>query len=431
MQLLKKTMIEELNNQIISVRELNLSYEEVIKTKENCLQTSLSSINELLQYMTKQDYVREMILNVNQQAQMVEDVASSSEELAASIVDITSYVQESNLTINGAITDTSQSLSIVNDTFNQIERNINETAAIKEIMNEVSDETQKINDLVSVIKGVADQTNLLALNASIEAARAGEHGKGFAVVAGEIKKLAESTKKQVNYINDIVGGLNRKIDRAAEEIDRVVSTFNRSKTEIDQATSSIREIYSAMGMVNDSFGSITSSVEEQSATTQEMSAHLQVINEKSLKLREEAVRTGEAFFAISQKVDEIRIKAFQCAKEIDTNTMIELSITDHLMWKWRVYNMLLGNIKLDDTTVGDHHGCRLGKWIATLNQSNTNIKRILDQMEKPHCNIHRLAKEAIIDYNNGNDQKSELYLNEIEQNSNLVIKYLNDLRDVI
>lgn len=44
---------------------------------------------------------------------------------------------------------------------------------------ELLDISNKINEIIDIVKSIAEQTNLLALNAAIESARAGNLAKAF------------------------------------------------------------------------------------------------------------------------------------------------------------------------------------------------------------------------------------------------------------
>ncbi|MNC04525.1 Methyl-accepting chemotaxis protein McpA [compost metagenome] len=77
-------------------------------------------------------------------------------------------------------------------------------------MQEFSQRSLDINEMLEGIMQISRQTNLLALNASIEAARAGEHGRGFAVVAGEVRKLAENSGKTADSISDVIASLQQQ-----------------------------------------------------------------------------------------------------------------------------------------------------------------------------------------------------------------------------
>lgn len=75
---------------------------------------------------------------------------------------------------------------------------------VAEVSGNIIQETQKILYMLKSLR-------LLSLNASIEAARAGDAGRGFAVVAEHVKELAENTGQSAEYINKLIGELERRL----------------------------------------------------------------------------------------------------------------------------------------------------------------------------------------------------------------------------
>ena len=423
----------EREEEALLVSQANVRAEEAAMSRKfaDALMQSLLDVNGLLQYMTGLTYVKEMILEAGEQAETVESVAAGSEEMSAATSDISNFVQNASHRMTEAMSAANDSLNRIDSTFSELDRNIEQTQSVRDTMRLVTKETERINEMVNVIKAVADQTNLLALNASIEAARAGESGRGFAVVANEIKKLADSSSSQVGSIQDIVSALNDRIEKASTEIEHVISRFEKSKSSMDAAMGGIKGIHDTMGFVGDSFNEISANVQEQTAATEEITSKIMVISDKSADLSKKASRTGEAFFELSQKLDDIRLRIHSCQDGCPAAVMIELSISDHMMWKWRVYNMLLGYVRLSADKAADHTGCRLGKWLATLDKTNPKVAESLSRIRQPHEKLHAAASKAVLEHAKGNMAGAEQLLKEIESHSLQVVEQLRALKVIL
>lgn len=372
-----------------------------------------------------------MVQDVNSQTEIIEGVAASSQEMASTIEDMSHFVQESSQDANSAIEQTNENVSVIKGALNESSDAVEGFNNIKVQMDNVNKEMQSITEMVSIIKGIADQTNLLALNASIEAARAGEAGRGFAVVADEIKKLAETTKESVEFIEQVTNRLGDSMKETVAQINISDNQFKNSNEHLNTAVGSLSGIVGSVDGIYQNMMQISANIEEQTAASEEIASSMMQLLEGSRELQQECDKTGLGLYDLSLNVDKVRIKSWDTLRAHAPLSSIEMCVTDHLMWTWRVYNMVLGYSNIDPKSVGDHHGCRLGKWIATLDKGDQRIATILNKMESPHSALHVCARDAAIAYNKGNVEEADLKLREMNAYSDTVVKSLDDLRKVL
>ncbi len=356
----------------------------------------LLKTNALLKYITQLDYVKKMILDVNEQTAMISRVTARGEEISVAALDISNYI---------------------NTTYNTTLKSIND----------IQTTISEIQICFELFSTSLEQTHLLALNASVEAARAGQYGRGFSVVAEEIKSLAENTRKQSDHIKDTVTALNQRVKKASSNLEQATDSFSKTSVVMDGSTQALQNMSSEMVTITENFSNISTSVKEQSAATNSIAMELGVINEKACILKEETIKTGKAFNDISKYMDEVRLFSYQHIANLDDDARIRIVITDHLIWRWRIYNMLLGYEALTEESVGTHHTCRLGKWLDSVETTDSEVQRVIRQINNPHSKLHSYAKEAIGIYNSGDVIKAEAYLSKLEETSGEVIELLKAL----
>jgi methyl-accepting chemotaxis protein len=164
---------------------------------------------------------------------LIEQVAAGSEEMSASIHEISETMSKSKA-------NAAQATGRIEAADHQAQK-LNAAA-------------QAMSGIVELIGNITGQINLLALNATIESARAGEAGRGFAVVASEVKNLANQAKHATDTISKEIESLNGVAGDVA---------------------GSLVAIKAAIAGVNEFIASTAAAVEEQSIVTQDMSNNMQ------------------------------------------------------------------------------------------------------------------------------------------------------------
>jgi methyl-accepting chemotaxis protein len=164
---------------------------------------------------------------------MMESVAAGSEELNASVREISEAMTKSRETAMSAV---------------------DQVATADAQAQRLTEAAQAMSGIVELINNITGQINLLALNATIESARAGEAGRGFAVVASEVKSLANQAKQATDKIGAEIGNLNG------------------ISGDVVTALNSIKQ---AINNVSEYVTSTAAAIEEQSTVTNEMSNSMQ------------------------------------------------------------------------------------------------------------------------------------------------------------
>ncbi|KJC41359.1 methyl-accepting chemotaxis protein [Bradyrhizobium sp. LTSP857] len=213
----------------------------------------------------------------------VQSVESAAEAMATSIADINSQVGHAKEIADRASDD--------------IRRTSTTVVGLTEA-------TQKIGEIVTLIQAIAAQTNLLALNATIEAARAGEVGKGFAVVAAEVKGLATQTAKATDEIATQIAAVQKVSGETSSAIQGIGTT-------IEELNAISTRIAGAMEQQGASTHEISRNVKQAAAGTREMA-------DTMVHVTRAAGESGTASAQVLQAASDLSLRSKSLQSQVAT-----------------------------------------------------------------------------------------------------------------
>lgn len=210
-----------------------------------------------------------------------DNTAASLQQTSASIEEITSTVQHTAASAKEA-NKLSQTASEVANEGGKVVSNVVTT------MEDITDSSNKIGEIVTLMNSISFQTNLLALNASVEAARAGEHGRGFAVVADEVRKLAGRSSDAANDIQKLIEDSQTKVNNGTTLVRSAGATMQDIVAHITRVTDVLEEINAATSEQSDGINQVNIAVAELDRMTQENAAMVEESTTAAEQLKEQA-----------------------------------------------------------------------------------------------------------------------------------------------
>jgi len=231
-----------------------------------------------------------LTLNMDQIANAANSQATSLEETAASLEEITSNIKNN--------TETTVQMASYGEKVKYSVSSGRELAnSTASSMEDINNQTNAITEAITVIDQISFQTNILSLNAAVEASTAGEAGKGFAVVAQEVRNLANRSAEAAKQIKDLVEQAQQKTTEGKKVADNMITGYeelneNITKTLdlIDNVTTASKEQSTGMIQINDAVNNLDKITQENAQNA----SQADVIAKKTLEISNMIIEHADA-----------------------------------------------------------------------------------------------------------------------------------------
>jgi len=251
----------------------------IVATIDRAISSIASSSTEIAATVEEQERM------ASQQAASVNQTTTTMDELGASS-------RATSQEIETAAFQAMQALSLAGLGTKAVEETLKAMATLKtkvedlqgQIM-QLSEQTDRIGNISTLVSDLANQTNMLALNAAVEAVRAGEHGKGFGIVASEIRKLADRSKKSGTQINLLVADIQKAINST------VMVTDEGTKT-VESGVNIASETAAAFAGVANAINNVVLSSQQVSLNAKQQAVAIEQVVEAMNSLNQAAAQTA-------------------------------------------------------------------------------------------------------------------------------------------
>ena len=206
-------------------------------------------------------------------------LSSRTEEHASSLEETASTLEQFTTTVKRNAEHARQASELAASASTTAQKGGEVVGRVVTTMQEVSQSSRRISEIIGVIDGISFQTNILALNAAVEAARAGEQGRGFAVVASEVRSLAQrsaaSAKEIRGLIESSVGRVEagvRLVEQAGKTMDDLVGSVKRVAEIMTDIAAASHEQSSGVEQINGAIGQMDNVVQMNASLVEQASA---------------------------------------------------------------------------------------------------------------------------------------------------------------
>jgi len=395
-----RTAEQDISGGLKQAVEASVAVSEAIVTSVRMLHDVQSLRTEST---TAADATRQLVCSLHSHAASGKDVAEA-----------TTKAEQAVRQSMGALAEMARSIE-------SIVAAVHRTAGQTEAMKLAS---SRIGDFLKTIEGLAKQTNMLALNATIEAARAGEAGRGFAVVAGEVKALAGLT-------TEAAGDIRERVSEVQSGMAGIVAAMDEANRAVSLGQTSIERLNLEMSEVGREAAAVSLRIEE-------IVSALMTDSNVAIQAGDASVRSAELAKVNSEEVDSTIKSLDQAAKLIyervnlyahaaTSRDLVEIAKSDHVAFKKRLTDALMGRAQWKASEVPDEHSCRLGKWYDSVVEPRILAQPAYGKLREPHAALHAAARGALSANEQGDRRGALDGLGRFVDAANLVVSLLDDI----
>ena len=267
------------------------------------LLTALESMDGMLSKIVSE--VRDSATNVGNAARELatgnDDLSQRTQEQASALEETASSMEQMTATVKQNSDNARQANQLAANARRQADQDGQVVSNAVDAMNQISEASNKIADIIRVIDEIAFQTNLLALNAAVEAARAGEQGRGFAVVASEVRSLAQRSATAAKEIKELISNSVEKVSAGAALVNESGQTLQEIMTSVKKVADIVAEISAASEEQAAGIDQVNTAVTQMDSVTQQNAALVEQASaaSKSMEMRADHLVQQIAFFRVA------------------------------------------------------------------------------------------------------------------------------------
>lgn len=292
------TVADAYNNTLNSLQQIVTQMQQAANQVTQTSETNNLAITQLAVQAQTQ-------LQVLEQAfEQVQTMVGSTQRVETNAQQVEAAVQQANQTVmagDAAIDRTVDEMEDIRETVVETSKRLQR----------LSESSQKISRVVSLISNFTTQTQLLALNAAIEATRAGEFGRGFGVVAEEVRSLARQSAAAATEIEQLVQDIQASTAEVATAMEIGIDQVASGTMVVTEARENLNEIVTATAQISQLVSSITQATQAQTEQCRSVTHTMTEVATIANKTSQDATAISGAFQELLATAQDLQSKGEQ------------------------------------------------------------------------------------------------------------------------